>query len=133
MSDLFAAASDGQLNTVERLIAEGVDVNATSDKDGQTPVCIAAKEGHVAIVDKLVQAGADLKIADKYGYTPLHWVAEKGLEECVKIMLQLPDIAAVVRMQDKQVSLKEVMYIYIFLDIIYLVYLLLKCRIIFVI
>ena len=33
--------------------------------------------------------------------TPLHYAAEKGLEECVKTMLQLPDIAAVVRMQDK--------------------------------
>ena len=57
--------------------------------------------------------------------------AEEGLEECVKIMLQLPDIAAVVRKQDK-VSLKEVMYIYIFLDLIYLVYVLLKCRIVLV-
>ena len=36
--------------------------------------------------------------------------AEKGLEECVKIMLQLPDIAAVVRMQD-HVSLQVVVYI----------------------
>ena len=44
--------------------------------------------------------------------TPLHYAAEEGLGKCVKIMLQLPDIAAVVRMQDK-VSLKEVMYIYI--------------------
>ena len=44
--------------------------------------------------------------------TPLHLAAFNGHEECVKIMLQLPDIAAVVRMQD-EVSLKEVMCIYI--------------------
>ena len=44
--------------------------------------------------------------------TLLHYAAQRGHEECVKIMLQLPDIAAVVRMQDK-VSLKEVMCIYI--------------------
>ena len=43
--------------------------------------------------------------------TPLHVAAEKGHGECVKIMLQLPDIAAVVRMQDG-VSLKEVMHMY---------------------
>ena len=43
--------------------------------------------------------------------TPLHYAAEKGLEECVKIMLQLPDIAAVVVMQDK-VSVQVVVYIY---------------------
>ena len=35
------------------------------------------------------------------GYTPLHWAALNGLEECVKVMLQLPDISAVVRMQSK--------------------------------
>ena len=42
--------------------------------------------------------------------TPLHYAVWKGLEECVKIMLQLPDIAAVVRMQD-DVSLQVVVYI----------------------
>ena len=46
------------------------------------------------------------------GWTPLHLAAARGLEECVKIMLQLPDIAAVVRMQD-EVSLKEVICIHI--------------------
>ena len=44
------------------------------------------------------------------GKTPLYWAAEKGLEECVKIMLQLPDIAAVVVMKD-YVSLQVVVYI----------------------
>ena len=43
------------------------------------------------------------------GYTPLHWAAEKELGECVKVMLQLSDIAAVVRMQTR-VSLKEVIH-----------------------
>ena len=42
--------------------------------------------------------------------TPLHWAAYKGHEECVKIMLQLPDIAAVVVMQDN-VSLQVIVYI----------------------
>ena len=60
--------------------------------------------------------------------TPLHLAAEARLEECVKIMLQLPDIAAVVRMQDKV----SYMYIYIFVDTIYLVYVLLKCRIVLI-
>ena len=66
------------------------------------------------------------------GKTPLHRAAEKGHGECVKIMLQLPDIAAVVSMQDKVKFERSYVYIYIFLDIIYLVYVLLKCRIVLV-
>ena len=46
---MFEAASDGQLDTVERLIAEGVDVNATSDKDGRTPACVAAQNVSVCM------------------------------------------------------------------------------------
>ena len=43
--------------------------------------------------------------------TPLHLAVEQGHVECVKTMLQLPDIAAVVIMQD-EVSLQEVVCIY---------------------
>ena len=43
------------------------------------------------------------------GKTPLHLAVQGGYEECVKIMLQLSDIAAVVRMQTR-VSLKEVIH-----------------------
>ena len=50
------------------------------------------------------------------GKTPLHYAAREGHEECVKIMLQLPDIAADIAAvvgTKERVSLSERSYVYI--------------------
>lgn len=65
-SCLVFAAKAGDYEEVKRLISTGVDVDqrmpivGTPDDD-YTPVGIAAREGHTAIVDLLRQSGADIE------------------------------------------------------------------------
>ncbi|MCA9539522.1 MAG: asparaginase [Myxococcales bacterium] len=55
---LCSAAAMGDAETLERMIADGVDVNRP-DYDGHTALQIAAREGNVEIVRLLLREGAD--------------------------------------------------------------------------
>ena len=59
---LCAAASQGQLGSCQILIKTGkADVNLINEKNGNSPLFIAVKEGHYAIVDLLLNNGASLE------------------------------------------------------------------------
>jgi len=71
---LFEAAAAGEIERVERLLAESpADVNAYSG-DGWTPLHLAAFFGHAKIVELLLAQGADVTARSKNpnGNTPLH-------------------------------------------------------------
>jgi hypothetical protein len=81
---IVSAALEGNLERVNKLIAEGADVNATTtevigDYDfgiGATALMVAAAYGHVDIVTALLEAGADPNQKDKRGTTVLWYVAQ---------------------------------------------------------
>ncbi|PPF64202.1 hypothetical protein C5E11_05810 [Clavibacter michiganensis] len=61
---LFAAAKEGDVSTVEQLIASGEVLNERHPivggfDDDYTPLGVAAREGHVVVVERLLAAGAD--------------------------------------------------------------------------
>jgi ankyrin repeat protein len=69
----FAAGesdSGGDLETANELIAAGAKID-TKNKDGQTPLYVAAINGLDAIVDLLLQKGAEINAKDTDGRTPL--------------------------------------------------------------
>ena len=55
----------------------GADINKANDDD-ETPLFIAAYEGHEAILRALIEAGADINKAKDTGATPLFVAAEEG-------------------------------------------------------
>jgi ankyrin repeat protein len=61
---------ESQLNVIRELLAHGAKVNA-QDTDGCTPLHYAVINMDAAMVELLLEAGADPKIADKGGDTPL--------------------------------------------------------------
>lgn len=69
---LHAAAFDGQLAIVKKLISLGADVNV-KDTGGVTPLHLAANQGYIEIIEVLVENGADLEARDINGSTPLRW------------------------------------------------------------
>jgi len=74
---LVTAAADQDAETVQALLAEGVDVN-TPRADGATALLWATHWSAVDTVDLLLRAGADVNAPDDHGVTPLARAAENA-------------------------------------------------------
>jgi len=95
---LHAACKNNDLDTVRLLLSHGADANLMKEfmserfsviglhmvaipgpvKDSESsPLCIACKHGNVAIVDCLLQNGADVTFADSEGNTPFHFAVQR--------------------------------------------------------
>ena len=74
---LLNGAVNGSIEFVERAIAkiaeEGGDINVKNPETGGSALHYAAEKGHLAVVLRLLDAGADITATDKDSMTPLHW------------------------------------------------------------
>jgi TonB family protein len=82
---LFRAASQGDVESIKALLAEGVDINARSDR-GQTALILAAFGGHSDVVSLLLAAGADPKTKDSLGLTAQDWAGRRGFPDVGEIL-----------------------------------------------
>jgi len=87
---LHLAARWGNIELLELLVANGVDVNVTTDQQ-VTPLMIAATMGNVDAAGWLIAHGADLRSGDRRARTPLHWAAKNNH---VETMYELIDQGA---------------------------------------
>jgi len=79
-------ASEGDVQAVENFLLAGMDPNVTDEK-GNTALISTAKEGHLEIVELLLEKGADIEGRDsKFGGTPLIWAAIRGQTDTVKLL-----------------------------------------------
>eukprot|EP00752_Nemacystus_decipiens_P002193 g2087.t1 len=83
------AAVNGQTSALRELLSNSssgrgggnlprLDLDATVADSGKTAMCLAARKGHVEVVQMLLWAGASPSVADKRSWTPLHFAAWKG-------------------------------------------------------
>jgi hypothetical protein len=90
MSDFHDAVAAGDLTTVRVLLAEGADVGSANEY-GIPALHTAARNGHVDVMQALVDAGADLEATTRDGRTafafatdlckdpaPTRWLLERG-------------------------------------------------------
>lgn len=69
-TELSIAVMDGNLDEVNRLIADGADLDE-QDYYGETALAQATYNADVEMLEVLLEAGADPNITDEYGTTPL--------------------------------------------------------------
>jgi hypothetical protein len=117
MSNEFTgAARDGDVTTVERLLADGLDpdtpndgggyslplaaenghldvvslllsAGASCDLGGKPALMCAATRGHDDVVRSLLSAGATINATDQNGQTALIWATAYGRSEVVRTLL----------------------------------------------
>eukprot|EP01136_Pigoraptor_vietnamica_P027724 Opistho-1_new@84366 len=88
--ELFEACKAGHLDRVRvLLVEEGVDVNVT-DKGGRvsTPLHFAAGYGRAAVVEFLLERGANVLARDEGGLAPLHNACSFGHVDVAALLLR---------------------------------------------
>ena len=86
---LHAAAEMGDLGGAKEALQSGIHVDSL-DKEGKTPLMVAAIYGHTAMISLLLdRGGAKLDLThEKYGTTALHWACQYGHKEVVITLIR---------------------------------------------
>ncbi|MEW6110274.1 MAG: ankyrin repeat domain-containing protein [Nitrospirota bacterium] len=80
------AVAAGDIENVGTLLDQGADVNA-KNKEGETPLMVAALERRLEMVKFLLDRGADINLKDNVGATALIYSAMEGSVEIMKLLL----------------------------------------------
>eukprot|EP00571_Detonula_confervacea_P013236 CAMPEP_0172297510 /NCGR_PEP_ID=MMETSP1058-20130122/503_1 /TAXON_ID=83371 /ORGANISM="Detonula confervacea, Strain CCMP 353" /LENGTH=1884 /DNA_ID=CAMNT_0013006671 /DNA_START=109 /DNA_END=5763 /DNA_ORIENTATION=- len=78
--------SAGSLEVLDLLLERGADVNACN-KWRETPLLIAANNGHVEAVKRLLLSGADPSLCSEAGWSALTFAAHKGYDDICGLLL----------------------------------------------
>src|SRR6516164_2276606 len=84
---LHWAVEADDLDLADLLIRQGANVSA-ANRDGATPLLLASVNGKAAMIERLLQAGADPNVAlSRYGDTALMLAARTGDTDAIKVLL----------------------------------------------
>ncbi len=84
--DLVRSILSGDHSAVSKALRGGADPN-TADEEA-TSLCHAAYDGNLRIVRKLLEAGADVDLADSAGFLPLHLAASRNHAKVVTALVE---------------------------------------------
>ena len=84
---LIEAAIDGSLAVLDRLLASCDDVNTVKDDCDWTPLMAACCNDRPEVVQKLLDAKADVVACDKEGWTPLLYAVDSANTKVVAQLL----------------------------------------------
>jgi ankyrin repeat protein len=87
MTALHWAALEGDLETAKMLLYAGANVKSSTRLGAFTPLLLASKNGHAALVGALLEAGADPNEATTNGTTALMLASASGSVEATTALL----------------------------------------------
>jgi len=94
-SPMIIAASAGQVTVIKAFLDAGVNVNlrygqggTPLTEHGDTPLHIACRRGHEALIKLLLEYNADVDYKNDKGETPLHVSCSRGIADEVELLLQ---------------------------------------------
>jgi serine/threonine protein kinase len=85
---LLLASRHRHWEIVELLIFRGADPNLTTPDDGNTSLHVAAMAGNAELVQLLLKMGADARMGNLEGTTPLHCAVDSGDIETIRLLEQ---------------------------------------------
>jgi uncharacterized protein len=85
---LMEAARRGNLETVRALLSHKANPNARELNGGQNALMWALSQRQSAVVEELLNGGADVHAGSKTGFTPLMFAAQQGDAESARILLR---------------------------------------------
>lgn len=81
-SDLYRAANDGREDDVKAILASALGddglLNRAESVNDWTPLFVACVNGHLSIVELLLEAGVKHGLCDRAGWTEIEHAAYKG-------------------------------------------------------
>jgi uncharacterized protein len=86
MTALHWAASHGDAEMAQVLLAAGARAKVTTRLGGITPLLLAAQSGSGRLIDLLLVAGAEVDAATSLGVTPMMMAASSGSREAIKAL-----------------------------------------------
>ncbi len=85
--ELNLAILKGDLDTVKRLVSQGVDINRRNeDKCGYTPLIKAILRGEKAIASYLISVGADTNAHTNLGISVTEIAQNQGMENIIPVV-----------------------------------------------
>jgi glutaminase len=88
MKDVMAlcwAAKEGDLDEIQRLVANGIDLD-DADYDGRTCIHLAASEGQTEIIRFLIGKKVNVSPKDRFGGTPLDDAKRHGYKDAQALL-----------------------------------------------
>lgn len=84
--EIYKAIKNGDISQVQKLIADGADINGGTNAD--TLLHTAIVHDKIEIVKLLLDKGADANLPHSHGYTPLHQAAQGGNHAIAALLIQ---------------------------------------------
>ena len=85
--NLLSAAASGNIKEVQDFIHSGGDINERFGGDGETALHRAATNGHIKVIELLLDAGANPNAIDADGATPLLSASYRDQVDVVSLLL----------------------------------------------
>lgn len=93
LSPLAGAASYGQLDAAELLLAHNAELNPSSSQSASSPLHQAIRNNDIELVQFFLERGADVNIDNAYKTTPIMYATKYAGRELVELLLEYnPDL-----------------------------------------
>jgi hypothetical protein len=86
---LMRAAADGDLKAVQQILSAGTEINVNAlDQAGQSALIVACQnqKANPDVVKALLNAGANVNLRSRNGYTALTWAQARNRSEIVRLL-----------------------------------------------